>query len=70
MRTDCVSRRTHHVGYVPPGLEIRAHNTPVKEQIDDKEHGREEEQRDHLVVVHETGQSSDVHDPGDCFCLG
>lgn len=41
-RVDCLSKRTHHVGYVPPGFEVRAHNTPVKEQIDDEEHGREE----------------------------
>lgn len=62
--------RTHHVGYVPPSFKVRAHNTPVKEQVDNENHGREEKYRDHLVVVHETRQSSDVHDPEVFFCSG
>lgn len=46
--------RTHHVGYVKPGLEVRAHYTPVEEQVYDEEERRGQEDRDHLVVVHET----------------
>ena len=59
------SVRATHVGYVSPSLEIRAHDTPVKKQVDDEEENGEQEESDHPVVVHETGQTSDVHDPAD-----
>lgn len=55
-------RQTHHDGHVTPGLEIRAHYTPIEKQVDDEEQAGQQEDRCELVVIHEAGQPADVHD--------
>lgn len=52
---------TTHGRHVTPGLEVRAHHTPMQQQIDDEEQAGRQQDRRQLVVVHEAGQSADVH---------
>lgn len=53
--------RTYRADNVSPSFQVRAHNTPVKKKIDDKQESRYEETTEHLVVIKETGQSPNVH---------